>query len=406
MLIHPTFRRPVRSGCASRVAVRALFGGRASKSLARRPLLPANLAPAQRPPRQAVRDRFPTFFSPHFVTTGPGEAAALDRLDVRILRELYQAHTAWPARPGLATPYRAIARRLDAAPGTVRNRLQRMLRSGFLRGISLYPNPNLLGLRTGSYAIEVPSPTEKESVVERLTRAEGVMFVENFRGPLIGLAVIYRDEPALRRCLARLDRMSGSRRGVFSAVPHPPALRPLSPTEWAVVSRLMDAPTASYLSLSRDLGVSGRTLRRRLRGLVEAGAVLTVPRIDYRSLSGAVAADLIVSFGDPTLRADAERRIRSLLDDRMTYAGGWEGFNIYRLLLPNVALLGELDRRVREVPGVRFVRGELVIELIDCSRKLRPEHRPARPPPAPKNPATVSRRLALQEPAAGSPAQH
>jgi DNA-binding Lrp family transcriptional regulator len=297
----------------------------------------------------------------------------MDRLDIRIVRELMQAHTLWPARPGLISSYRYIARQLGVSPGTVRNRIREMLRTGFLQGTIVFANPSLLGLLSGSYAIEVPSDHPKAEVVDRLGRIERVVFFEDFRGPLLGIGLVYEDERTLERLLARIRRVSGAAHGMFSRVEQPPsAASLLSAPEWELVVRLMQGPFRTYSQLARELRTSVRTLKRRLAKLVRAGAVLTFPRLDYRALSGGVTVGMLVDFAEPPARAAAEARTLHLVEDRMTYLGAWESFQFYRLILPNVALATDLARDVERIPGVRSVRVELVNALVYRLDVLRP----------------------------------
>ena len=296
----------------------------------------------------------------------------MDRLDIRILRELTQAHTVWPARPGFVPSYRFVARRIGASPGTVRNRVREMIRTGFLLRISAYANPNLLGLGSGSYAVEVSSGRSKADVMEKIAQLGGVVFFEDFRGPLLGMALTFSDSRDLERKLARIDQISGSSRGLFSRVEHPPAPGRLTRSEWALVGRLMAGNFRTYEQLAREFRVSSRTIKRRLARLAENGAILTFPRMDYRALVGGVTAELIVAFEDRATKAEAEGRILHLLDDWMIYAGVWEEFEIFRLILPNVSKASEVAERVGHLDGIRFARVEFVERLVDHLDALRP----------------------------------
>ncbi|HEV2317472.1 MAG TPA: hypothetical protein VGV89_07865 [Thermoplasmata archaeon] len=295
----------------------------------------------------------------------------MDRLDIRILRELFQGQTIWPARPGLLASYRQVARSLGASPGTVRNRIQRWIRSGFLQGHAVYVNPKLLGLLSGSYAIEVSPALRKRDVIEALGELDGVVFFENFRGNLLGLGVTYRDEASLAVLLDRVDQIARSERGVFSRVQHPPLAIVLTRPEWALISRLMSGDFQTYPQLARELRISVRTLKRRAARLARSGAVLSYPRIDYRALEGGVTAELLLSFASPDTRPSAERTVRERLDDWSIFAGVWEEFDIFRLILPNVTIASELAEEVGRIEGVRFARLEFVDGLIDRFEKLR-----------------------------------
>lgn len=287
----------------------------------------------------------------------------MDRTDIRILRELMQAHTVWPARPGPVASYREIARKLRSNPGTIRNRIARMIRSGFLRGVAFYVNPSLLGFRTCSYAVEVAPGLSKADVMKRIVNLEGVVFLEVYRGPLLGLGIAYDSERSLRSTLARVDKLAGCPRGLWTAVVHPPAPSSLTRPEWTLALRLMSGGFQSYGQLAHEMGVPTRTLRRRLAKLGNSGALLSFPRLDFSAVSGTIAAELLVQFGEPSQRAEVESRISALVQDYTVYVGSWESFNIYRLFLPRVSLVTDLSQQVGRMPGVVAARGEFVDDL-------------------------------------------
>jgi DNA-binding Lrp family transcriptional regulator len=291
--------------------------------------------------------------------------AHLDRLDIRIVRELTQSRTVWPARPGLIASYRQIARAVGVSPGTIRNRVGHLTRSGVLRGIAVYANLTLLGLRSGSYAVEVSPSLRKSEVIDRLSRIPGLVFFENFRGSLLGIGVAYAADRDLEKTLAQIDAVAQSPRGMFSRVTHPPCSVELTQPEWQLLSRLMSGGFRSYGQLARELRASIRTLKRRIAKLDRSGALLTFPQLDYTAITGAVAAGLLVTFRDTPSKEDAKVRVRQLLDDWTTFIGGWEDFEFYRLFLPNVAKAAEVGESVRAVPGVGFFRVEFVDGLID-----------------------------------------
>jgi DNA-binding Lrp family transcriptional regulator len=296
----------------------------------------------------------------------------MDDLDVHILRELTQANSVLPARPGLRASYRNIARALAVSPGTVRNRIGRMYTSGVLTGSSVYVNPNLLGLEAGAYAVEVSPRHRKREVIGHLRELEGVYFLQNFRGSLLGVTFVYPDAESRERTLEEILRITGAEGGAFSHVPYPPCHVTLSRSEWKMVSRLVRGSFSTYSTLAQELKVSVRTIKRRVTKLVRSHAILSVPTMDYRALSGCVPVDLVVAFSSPAARHEAERRILALVGDRMIFAGVWTDFGLYSLILPKVSTATQIAEEVPRIPGVGMSRVEIVEEHIDQVRALHP----------------------------------
>jgi DNA-binding Lrp family transcriptional regulator len=296
----------------------------------------------------------------------------VDRLDVRILREMSQGGSVWPAHPGLTASYRGISRKLGVAPGTVRNRVREMIRTGFLGGVSVYVNPNLLGLLGASYGIEVPSSARRSDALERLSRLPGVVFLEIFRGPMVGLALVLRSEEEVGPTLSSIDRVAHCPRGIFTRVQHPPCTDVLSQQDWRLASRLMTDRILPYDALAGELGVSVRTLKRRMERLLQSSALLTFPKLDFRCVQGAVTADLLVGYAHRPSREHARSKIMQRLEEWMFFAGIWDEFELYRLILPNLALASQLAEEVGRLPGVGFARAELVESLLPRFEHLVP----------------------------------
>jgi len=267
-----------------------------------------------------------------------------------------------------------------------------MVGSGFLRGFSVYINPNLLGLLGGAYAIEVSLTRTKREVVAELARLEEVVFVDDFHGPLVGMAFVYENERSLQRFLSRVDRIARAPRGMFSRVPHPPCTESLTPTEWTLLARLARESFSTYGQLATELGIPVRTLKRRLAKFVRTGAILTFPSMDYRAIAEGVPADLMVSFGDRDSKGEARSQVLELIGDWMIYAGVWEDFEMYRLILPKLSQASEFVQAIEQIEGIARVRAELVEEHINRLEALRPY---------------VERRMAvLRNPAGGSVTAH
>lgn len=330
---------------------------------------------------------------------GGSPRGLVDGLDIRILRELVQGGTVWPANPGLASSHRALARKLGVSAGTVRNRVLRMTRSGFLRGIQIYVNPSALGLVSGSYTLETPQGSSRHQVIARLTQIGGVVFFENFHGPLLGLGVFSEDDEKMEQLLSEVDATAKCARGVYTRVHHPPcSIRP-NAAEWELIAHIVPEGFRSFQELSVDLNVPIRTLKRRLSRLVGGGALLTFPRMDYGALDSGVTAELLVVYHPGPSKDQAREAVIRQLDPWMTYAGTWEEFEVYRLILPSLSMATRLSDSLSRTPGTQLCRMELVDELSDHFEALLPyvaRARRALAPSPPKGPP--ARKAPLRRP--------
>ena len=294
---------------------------------------------------------------------------SMDKLDIVIIREMSQAQSVLPAKVGLRSSYREMAKKLGVSPGTIRNRVEKMYSSGIVSGSSVYLNPSLLGLKGGAYALDVSPGSSKNHVVDRLRSMDGILFIHNFRGSLIGIQFVYENERALKQRTDLFRAVADSGKGIFSRVVFPSCTVALSDPEWLLISHLLRQTFGSYSQLGRELKISARTVRRRLSRLLAARAILSVPTLNYRAILGAVPADLLVTF-QPSERTELEKRILQIVGGHMVYLGAGEDFAVYNLFLPNVTMAADLANSVSRLGGVTSARVELVDEHCDVTSRL------------------------------------
>ena len=219
----------------------------------------------------------------------------LDALDTAILRELMQARLVLPARPGINPSFREMARKLGVPHGTLRYRIRRFYSSGVITGSSVFPNPNLLGLKSGACTMDVSPLLQKEEVVKELQHVENVVFVHNFVGSLVWATFTYDSEESLQKRLAAMREIAGVE-GLFSQIPFPPCSVEPSRAEAEFLLYLTSNGFSTDAEAAKKLGVSAKTVQRRLSRLVDGNALLSLPRLNYSALKDCVPADLLILF--------------------------------------------------------------------------------------------------------------
>lgn len=294
----------------------------------------------------------------------------LDRLDIAIIRELTQSQEMLPARIGLKPSYRNMAKRLRVSTGTVVNRIRLMQSTGFLLGSTVYPNPALLGLNGGAYAIEIESTNEKTLFIENLRSEDFVLFIHNFFGSLAGIFFVYESEADLQRKLLRFQTFSGSKQGMFTHVSFPPIADIPTESEWMLIRELTKGDFQSYADLSIKLKTSQRTLKRAMAGIKRGRALLSMAKLNFRAIKNAIPVDLIVAFSRPDAKVEAEEKVLSIIGDYLHFAGIGREYTVYNLFLPSVPLIKELVESVKNIDGIRVTRAELVNEHIDLTENF------------------------------------
>jgi DNA-binding Lrp family transcriptional regulator len=293
----------------------------------------------------------------------------MDALDVRVYRELFHGKTGPPLDSDVRKSYRSVARRLKVDEVTIRNRIKRLQRSGFLKGWQLFVNPSLLGLRLTQLWLDVRPPAAKDDVIRRLKLQPSAVAISDCYGSSLTVIMTHENETLARKEVGLIARMSNADDFVSANIPFPKCTIGLTLTDWRIIKAIRADPRQSYPVISREVEVSEKTARRRLERMVEAKAVFVIPSLNPRALDGAIVADLVVLYADPASKIDVDSRIVSRLDEFLIRAElGDPEHGFFNLIIRNISKADEILGWVRELPGVGRAFVELVqdrIELYD-----------------------------------------
>ena len=233
-------------------------------------------------------------------------------------------------------------------------------------------NPNLL--RSGELAIwlDVNLPTSKDEVVEKIRLMPGVILIGHYYGTLLAIALRYRDANAVRRQIELIRKVAEVDTLVVTKVPFPPCARSLGKTDWGIVRALQREPRKPCTAIAKELGLSSRTVKRRMQRMIDERAIFGFPALNPRAVQGAVMSTLLVTYTLAQKR-EIDEKIGTHL---ATYL--WHVFHMlpyeasdpllcgFNLILPDVGEAEEVLRWATRLPGILGVR----IDLFDGMETL------------------------------------
>ena len=244
---------------------------------------------------------------------------------------------------------------------TVRNRIKRFQQSGFLKGYQLIVNPALLGVRLGQLWFDVRPPSGKEDLIRKLSLMHGVLAVSDSYGSSLSLIIMYGDEISAEKEFGLIAMMSNAQSLVRANIPFPGCAIELTHTDWRIIKALHTDPRQSYSVISRKVGISQKTIKRRLQRMIEERALFVIPSWNPKALEGAIIADLVVFYANPGSKTDLDKRIVSHFDNFLvsTRLSDIEhGF--FNFIIGNLSTAKEILTWVNHQPGV----GRAFIELV------------------------------------------
>lgn len=202
----------------------------------------------------------------------------------------------------------------------------------------------------------------KTDAVEKLRLVDGTVLLVNYHGTGVGMIFFYDGEKSLRRKLDLVARIAGGPVHSAGDIPYPPCPLRLGLVDWKMLDRLQKRPTASYAAVAQELGLSVRTVKRRVTRMTTGGAAFLLPSGDETKLRDTLRCDLHVKWGDMRLRAQAEAEILGMLGDYNFFSGLWTTFSVFNLLVPNAPTANELLVKASALKGVGGARIEFVME--------------------------------------------
>lgn len=252
------------------------------------------------------------------------------------------------AREPRAT-YGEVGARVKLSGNAVKSRVHRMMDDGVLQGFPAIPEPALLGLADGLLvftAIEDLAEREEE-ILRSLPDVAGVVFVDVAVDHSVWVWTLHGDA-------TDLDRIE---RAAISLVGKPPAHRILGPPpapldaspDWRVARALLPDARASLKDLASRSGLSFKTLKRRLGGMMGAGLVRIEPVLSATEASGTVLFRLVALLGADAVpdelaaRLPADAIVRRVAGGRVLVA---------ELQRASLRAAQAEHRALRDAPGV------------------------------------------------------
>jgi DNA-binding Lrp family transcriptional regulator len=231
----------------------------------------------------------------------------MDEVDLAIVQRIgVSPFLVWP-HPPAATTVAALARALRVSKETVRRRLAAMEEARFLAGRMMVPNFRALGLNSCTVHFRATDAGRKSEAVPAIAALDGVLAAYDMLGPDVCVDLCFRDEADRHAKVAAIDGLlGGASSSLFLDLPLPALARPLSPLDWRIVLAHMGDATRAPEEVGAELGVSGRTVRRRLAALVSGGAVDVVGNFDPGRLNGHLMVYLLLRLRPGAGRNEAK----------------------------------------------------------------------------------------------------
>jgi DNA-binding Lrp family transcriptional regulator len=278
------------------------------------------------------------------------------------MRELLRADA---TPPNIRRSFRAIAHRLRVDENTIRNRVEKLRKSGFLKGWLLGVNPNLLGERVARLWFDVQPQSDKANTIRKISLVQGVELILDYFGASLSAMLCYEDEQILNKSIELIARIANSDNIMWAKVPFPTPTLTLTPKDWMIIGSLQKDPWKPFVDIARELDLSSITIKRRLAKMNQSGAFYLMVDIDPKAVEGNLLGHLVVFYDVPDSRYRVNEKISEYLGDQIAFADTDDtehGF--FALMITNISKIQEILGWVKQQQGVKSARFDVLQDII------------------------------------------
>lgn len=275
--------------------------------------------------------------------------------------------------------YSSIARTLGVDEETVRRRLKLAEKSGVVGGFQLIPNPHLFKMESAVVELKVGSSHGKSVALSQIKLVEGVILVVNFHGERLRVVLYYENERSLARRLQLISSICGDQGQQHWRERFPPCNLRMRDTDWRILEAMRKEARNSLSDVAKQIGVSTRTVKRRLTAMTQANAFYLMPISAYQK-SAVVTCSFTVRCHDRKRKSIVDQEIKSKLA-RMVFSNtSADEYSMFSVLCNNMSEAEAMLEMMGGIKGVDSVEMGVVKEVIFVSDWLDEQVAPNRRP--------------------------
>ena len=239
----------------------------------------------------------------------------MDDLDVKILRALISERSVAPSSPNVKSSLRAIAGRIGADDMTVSIRYKRLQESGFMSKWSLLVNPAHLGYRVAEVMVDVQPESAKSDMIRKLRLVHEITGIVNFYGKALRLFMIYNGDDSRSRTIELISRITNAEKITLSrmVLPHSET-KHLTGTDVAIIRTLANDARKSAVTIAKELGLSAKTVRKRVEKLRKENTIFPFPILNIESVPRLIPMYMSYIYSSNAAKPSVDRAILSHFD--------------------------------------------------------------------------------------------
>jgi DNA-binding Lrp family transcriptional regulator len=296
----------------------------------------------------------------------------LDELDVKILRSLISERAVSPSNANVNLSLRGIAARLGADDMTVRYRYNRLKELRYLSIWSLLVNPAFFGYGVAEVMVDVQPESGKPDMIRKLKLVHEITGLVNFYGKAISIYMIYNGDESRSRTIELVSRITNAEKITQLRMPMPPSMtKDLTETDVDIIRALSRDARKSTILVAKELGLSTKTVRKRVERLRKENTILPLPILNMASIPGIIPTYLSYVYTKSEAKSSVDREILSHFD--ASYIMGSFADSEVGSVVIGASTMGEVPKILEWAKlqsGVASARVDIAMETFMYPEKL------------------------------------
>jgi DNA-binding Lrp family transcriptional regulator len=274
--------------------------------------------------------------------------AKRSNLQLKILKELASPRITFSSY--LRPTYSSIAKKLEIDEETVRVNVREAQRDGIIVGWYVDINPRVFGRETSIVVLEAGDLQSKDLMINQVRSIPGVMqIVDCYERPL-RVDFYYENDTQRDSKLDLIKSICGDNSPVYWQRALPPINMKLKRTDWEILKSLRRDPMLSNEQVGNEIGVSSRTVKRRISLLTQEKVIHSRPVGDIKRFPGHVYL-LIVNCADERKKRHIDELVLSRLEKAVFVDIRHKQFSNFSAVFQSMGEAEEMYQWIKSLDG-------------------------------------------------------
>lgn len=294
----------------------------------------------------------------------------MDKIDVKIIKELLTDFIMPPRNAHVRRSFRSLSKSIKIDQHAIRNRIRRLQEQGVIKRWYVAVNPALFGLKTAYLQFILPINSDKEAIMQRISSSfPNLGFLCNHLEPRLIVILYYKDTKDLDDDVDKLMKITKAT--YVNKMPKLFAERAakLTESDWKIINSLLQDPWKPYSSISKELKISSKTVKRRVEALAKDVAIYLLADVNMRTVEGIIPADLMIFYRDnidSILKEKTRLQIGEYLREQLVFFDPNFAPNMdhFGLILSSISKSQEIQKWVSGREGVKQSDISILLDVI------------------------------------------